>query len=280
MEASDGKLPDNFAITLPKITCPDQVAIYSDVLRHIEAGLGLNEGTIPIELMIETTQSIVDSSGNCTIPSLVRAAAGRCRGAHFGTYDYTATCNITAAFQSHKHDACDFARHMMQVALAGSNIWLSDGATVIMPVAPHRAPKEGPPLNDKEVSENLEVISRAWKIHYEDVVHSLEHAFYQGWDLHPAQLPTRYTAVYTFFLSSLEDATQRLTNFVNKAAQATLHGDTFDDAATGQGLLNFFLRGMSCGAITEAEALKTGLSVADFKSRSFVKILDGKRKGI
>ncbi len=80
--------------------------------------------------------------------------------------------------------------------------------------------------------------------------------FYQGWDLHPAQLPTRYAAVYAFFLEGLDAASDRLTNFVTKAAQATLVGEVFDDAATGQGLLNYFLRAMNCGAITEREAVE------------------------
>jgi hypothetical protein len=78
-------------------------------------------------------------------------------------------------------------------------------------------------------------------------MHSMRHAYYQGWDLNPGQLPVRYAAVDTFFLSGLQDASARLNAFLNKAAQATLVGNTFDDAATGQGLLNFFLRGMACG---------------------------------
>ena len=64
-----------------------------------------------------------------------------------------------------------------------------------------------------------------------------------SWDLHPAQLPSRYAAVYAFYLSALDAATRRLRAFIDKAAQATLVGDVFDDAATGQGLLNFFVRG-------------------------------------
>ena len=99
---------------------------------------------------------------------------------------------------------------------------------------------------------------------------------YQGWDLHPGQLPSRYGAVYGFFLEGLAAASDRLHNFVDKAAQATLAGDVFDDAATGQGLLNFFLRGIACGAVREDEALATGLSLEEIRSRSFVKILAGR----
>jgi hypothetical protein len=101
--------------------------------------------------------------------------------------------------------------------------------------------------------------------------------FYQGWDLHPAQLPVRYAAVYSFFLEGLGAASTRLKNFIEKAAQATRVGEVFDDAASGQGLLNFFLRGISCGAITEGEAQKAGLTLAELQTRSFLKILEGRR---
>jgi hypothetical protein len=117
-------------------------------------------------------------------------------------------------------------------------------------------------------------VHRAWRLHAGHVRHSLVTGFYQGWDLHPAQLPTRYAAVYAFFLEGLDAASERLRNFVQKAAQATLVGQVFDDAATGQGLLNYFLRAMNCGAITEAEAVeKSGLTIDELRGRSFVKIL-------
>ena len=143
-----------------------------------------------------------------------------------------------------------------------------------MPVAPHR----GDSLSDEQKTENQRVVKRAWKLHYEHTRHSLTNAFYQGWDLHPAQLPTRYAAVYTFFLESLEAASERLQNFVAKAAQATLIGDVFDDAATGQGLLNYFLRAINCGALTEKEAQDmTSLSLEELHSGSFMKILQNRQ---
>jgi hypothetical protein len=165
---------------------------------------------------------------------------------------------------------------MMQAALAQSGIRLSDGATNIMPIPPHKAGAGGA-LTDAQRRENRDVVHRAWKLHYSDVQQSLISGFYQGWDLHPAQLPTRYAAVAAFFLSALPDATVRLRNFVEKAAQATLVGDVFDDAATGQGLLNFFVRGLTSGALTIDEARETGLTREELHSRSFVKILAGRK---
>src|SRR2546429_8095598 len=124
-----------------------------------------------------------------------------------------------------------------------------------------------------------ETVHRAWRLHTEHVRHSLETGFYQGWDLHPAQLPTRYAAVYAFFLESLDAASERLRNFVEKAAKATLVGDVFDDAATGQGLLNYFLRALNCGAVTEDEALKlSGLTHDELRTGSFVKILKNRQQ--
>ena len=94
----------------------------------------------------------------------------------------------------------------------------------------------------------------------------------------PAQLPTRYAAVYAFFLESLDAAADRLRNFVEKAARATLVGDVFDDAATGQGLLNYFLRAANCGAVTEEEATRlTGLTPDELHTGSFVKILKNRQ---
>jgi hypothetical protein len=233
---------------------------------------------LKFEMMIETTQSIINHRGQINLPLLLAAGEGRCVAAHFGTYDYTAGCNITAAHQHMLHPACDFAKHMMQVSFAGTGIWLSDGATNIMPVAPHRFVEGGPALTAEQIEENREVVHRAWRLHYSHIQHSLTTAFYQGWDLHPAQLPTRYAAVYAFFLESLEAASERLKNFVEKAAKATLVGDVFDDAATGQGLLNYFLRAINCGAITEAEAVElSGLTLAELQSASFVKILKNRQ---
>ncbi len=257
---SASEVPETFVVTLPKVTLPSQIATLARLLSIIETRLGLRPGKLRMELMIETPQSIFDFSGSSAIPRLLDAAEGRCRGLHFGVYDYTASCNITAQYQSMAHPACDFARHVMQVSAAGRGVMLSDGATNIMPVG-----------------KDPEVVRRAMRLHFEHVQRSLEHGYYQGWDLHPGQLPTRFAAVYSFFLQGFEPAAERLRNFVAKAAQATLVGDVFDDAATGQGLLNFFLRGINCGAFTEEEACSTGLTLEELRGRSFVKILDNRR---
>jgi hypothetical protein len=279
VRAAGGKLPPNFVVTFPKISFPGQVAALADLLDPLEKSLGLSPGSVPIELMIETPQSIFSASGEVAPPELVAAARGRCRSAHFGTYDYTASLEITAAHQHMAHPACDFAKDVLQVSLAGTGVRLSDGATNVLPVAPHRASEGGPALTAAQREENRAVVHAAWRLHYGHVRHSLETAYYQGWDLHPAQLPTRYAAVYTFFLEGLDAAAERLSNFVGKAAQATLVGEVFDDAATGQGLLNYFLRAINCGAVSEADAARrTGLTLDELQGRSFLKILMTRRE--
>ena len=275
--ASGRSLPDNFVITVPKVMTAAHVAAVAAACARLERRAKLAGGTLRLELMIETPQSILAPDGTSNLRALVAAGRGRVTGAHFGTYDYTALCGITAAWQHMRHPVCDFAKHMMQVALAQSGVTLSDGATNVMPVAPHRS-SGGTLLSAAQQHENADSVHRAWKTHFDDVMHSLHNGYYQGWDLHPAQLPTRYAAVYTFFLSSLPAATARLRNFVDKAAQATLVGDVFDDAATGQGLLNYFVRGLSSGAITAEEAAATGLQLDELQGKSFLKILEARRR--
>lgn len=222
------RTPPNFVVTLPKITVPEQVTALADALEPFP-GVG-------IELMIETPQSVL------LLPKLVEAARGRCTAVHFGAYDYTASLGITAARQHLLHPACDFARSMMQVQLAGTGVWLVDGGTNVLPL----------PSGS---------VHGAWKLHYDAVRHGLDNGFYQGWDLHPAQLPARFAAVYAFFLEGREAASERLRNFVAQAARATQVAGVFDDAATGQGLLNYFRRAANCGAIPESdlpEQLRSG----------------------
>ena len=272
-----GTLPANFVVTLPKITARSQVTALADAFDAIERSHRLAAGTLQMELMVETPYSIFDERGQVALPSLVEAGRGRVTAAHFGTYDYTASLGITAAHQHMRHPVCDFARGVMQVALAGGDVRLSDGATNVLPVPVHRA-APGQELTPDQAAANRGAVHRAWRHHYDDIRHSLTNAYYQGWDLHPAQLVTRYAAVYAFFLESLEAASERLLNFIAKAAQATLVGEVFDDAATGQGLLNFFLRALNCGAVRESEiGALTGLTLDELRSGSFVQIVKGRR---
>jgi citrate lyase beta subunit len=268
-----GELPANFVLTLPKITIPEQVAVFAGLLAGLERELELSEGVLRFEVMVETPQLVMGADGRSALPALIPAAKGRLQAAHFGTYDYTASMGITAAHQRMRHPVCEHAKLVMQAAYAGTGVWLSDGSTAILPVPVHGA-RAGAALTAAQRAENRAGVHAAWRLHADDVRHSLAGGFYQGWDLHPAQLVSRYAALFEFFLTGLDAAGERLRNFVAKSAQATLVGDVFDDAATGQGLLNYFLRAVQTGAVTEARAVElSGLAVEEIRGRSFVAIL-------
>jgi citrate lyase beta subunit len=271
-----GQLPDNFVVTLPKVTVAEQPRTLVRLFELLERRHQLAPGTLRMEIMIEVTQALLGADGQSPLPGFLAACEGRCVGAHFGTYDYTASCNITAAYQSMDHPLCDLAKGMMVLAYAGTGIFLSDGATNVMPVGPHR--EQGQALTALQQAENRTAVHGAWQLAHRHIRHSLRGGFYQGWDLHPAQLPVRYATCYAFFLEGLAAAADRLRNFVDKAAQATLVGDVFDDAATGQGLLNYFLRALNSGAIDLEDVAQTGLGAEEVALRSFAKILEARRR--
>jgi len=268
-----GELPQNFVVMLPKVTITEQIIALISFFEIIEETFKLPQNSLKMEIMVETTQSVIDQDGINPLRKFIVASKGRCIATHFGTYDYTASNNITAKYQEMDHAVCDFAHYMTKVSLAHTGVWLSDGATNTMPIGPHRGS-----LTPQQEEENKAIVHKAWLKGYTHIRHSLYKGLYQGWDLNPAQLPMRYTAVYAFFLESYDDAVLRLRTFVEKAARATLIGHVFDDAATGQGLLNYFLKALNSGAITEKEVLATGLTLDEIKTRSFVKILKGRQE--
>jgi citrate lyase beta subunit len=248
-------------VTLPKVMALEQVRVLVEALDELGAGAAR------IEVMIEAPQSLALLSG------LREAARGKLHAVHLGAYDYTAGLDVTAAEQRLRHPLCDVARAQMKLAFAGTDVFVSDGATTQFPVPLHR----GAALTPEQHRENRVAVHAAWRASANDIRHSLASGLYQGWDLHPAQLVARYGTVYAFFLQSLDAATRRLKNFVDELGQATLSGTSFDDAATGQGLLNFFLRGLSCGALEEADLAATGLTREELASRSFAVIARNRR---
>ncbi|HEY2647403.1 MAG TPA: hypothetical protein VGI34_10540, partial [Candidatus Acidoferrales bacterium] len=170
--ATHGRLPTNFVFTLPKVVIPEQMAALAYLLDAMEPALGLEKGSLRFEMMIETTSAILNEHGESNLPRFLDAANGRCIAAHFGTYDYTASCSITAAYQVMDHPACDFAKNMMQVAFAGTCLWLSDGATNVLPTPIHRADK-GERLTPAQKEENRAAVHRAWRLHCGHIQHSL-----------------------------------------------------------------------------------------------------------
>jgi len=234
------ELPAGFVVTLPKVTDIRQVEAMALVCALVEEAHGLAGGRLRFELQVETPQSILAADGTAAVARMVQAAGGRCSGLHFGTYDYSAALGIAAAYQSLEHPAADHAKAVMQVAVAGTGVRLSDGSTNLLPVGGTGA------------------VHAAWRLHARLVRRSLERGFWQGWDLHPAQLPTRYLATYAFFAEGLAAAAARLRAYAEGVA-----GGVLDEPATAQALAGFLARGLDCGALTEAEvAERTGLDRA------------------
>ena len=275
-EKSNNRLPKNFVITLPKVTDAEHVNALAQCLSEFERLHHLPWGSLKLEIMIESPQAIIGPDGGTLLPSLVRAGKDRCIAVHFGPYDYTTGLNISSRYQTLDHPACDFARRMMQAALAGTGTRLSDGANHEIPVGPHR--KSGRPLTAKQNKENREAVHRVWRHYYSQIRHTLEQGFYQSWDLHPGHLPIRYAAVYMFFLEGLRSASERMKSSLEHANKASLSGQFFDDAASGQGLLNYFLRGIFCGAIHPDDIGRIGLTQEELDSRSFSGIISGRNK--
>jgi hypothetical protein len=160
---------------------------------------------------------------------MIHAAAGRCAGLHYGTYDYSAALGIAAAMQSMEHPAADFAKSVMQVAAAATGVPVSDGSTNILPVG------------------DLAAVQAGWDLHARLVRRSLERGFYQGWDLHPAQLPTRYAATFAFYRFGLPAAVTRLNNYLSRASSGIM-----DEPATAAALSGYLTRGLDCGAFDDA----------------------------
>jgi citrate lyase beta subunit len=269
-----GVLPPHFCITLPKVSLPDEVAALADICSDLEPMLEFEPGALRIELMIETSQAIFNERGEANLLALAGAARGRCVAAHFGPFDYTSSLGISAPKSAGVHPASNFARQVMQVALADTGIRIADGPLNVLPIPPHRAAKDGPALTARQIDENRATVHLGWKLEFEHVRRALENGFYQGWDLHPAQLPARFAAVYSFFLENLEVSAARLRNFLEKAAQATRIGQVFDDAAMVQAFLNYFLQAIHCGALEagEVEAV-TSLTQEELRAGSFAQIL-------
>ncbi|MCF3172803.1 aldolase, partial [Streptomyces sioyaensis] len=228
-----GGLPDGLLLTLPKVTYAEQVTAMVRLLEAFEKAHGLESGRIGFEIQIETTQSILGADGRATVARMIEAAEGRATSLHYGTFDYSASCGVSAAHQSLDHPVADHAKAVMQVAAAGTGVRLSDGSTNVLPVGP------------------AERVHDAWRLHHGLVRRSLARAYYQGWDMHPGHLPTRYAAVYAFYREGLEQAAARLAAYVAKAG-----GDVMDEPATAKALSGYLLRGLDCGAVDQGEVAR------------------------
>ncbi len=221
---SRGPLPVGFRVTLPKVTSVRQVEAMAELCAALEAGYGL--AGLPFEIQIETPQAVLGADGTALLARMLPAAAGRCVGLHYGTYDYSAALGVAAAYQAMDHPVADHAKAVMQVAAAGTGVPLCDGSTNVLPVGDTAA------------------VHAAWALHARLVRRSLERGFYQGWDLHPAQLPTRFAATFAFYRDGVEAAVARLQAYRSRSDSGIL-----DEPATARALTDYLQRGIDCGAL-------------------------------
>ncbi|MFI5662424.1 DUF6986 family protein [Streptomyces sp. NPDC051684] len=241
-----GGLPEGLVLTLPKVTYPEQVTAMVRILEAFEKQHGLEPGRIGFEIQIETSQSILGGDGTATVARMIEAAEGRATGLHYGTFDYSACLGVSAAYQASDHPAADYAKAVMQVAAAGTGVRVSDGSTNVLPVG------------------STAKVHDAWRLHFGLTRRALARAYYQGWDMHPGHIPTRYAAVFAFYREGFEAAAARLAAYANQA-----EGDIADEPATAKALAGYLLRGLDCGALDVAEVARlSGLTRADLESYS------------
>ena len=233
-----GELPAGLLLTLPKVTTVAQVQAMDYAVGRLEDIHSLPAGRLRFEVQVETPQLILGPDGTSPVARLPHVIPGRISGLHYGTYDYSASLQISAEYQSLEHPVADFAKEVMQLAVAGTGIRLSDGSTNVIPT--------GDGADD------------AWRLHGRLVRRSLERGYYQGWDLHAAQLPSRFSATYGFYRQGLPAAALRLRTYLAATGSAII-----DEPATARALAGFVLRGVQCGAIGEEEAVGlTGIDQA------------------
>jgi citrate lyase beta subunit len=271
--ANCNSLPGNFIVTLPKVENTEQCILFNEIISEFEHKLQLPLNYIKTELMIELPGALYSHSGTFMLPELIKATGLRLFGLHFGIYDFTSSIQIPAPSQSYTHPSCDEVRFLMQCAGNLFPVNISDGATSFLPLEIYKTPG-----TEQEKAKNADNVYRGWKLHFDNVLHSVHYGIFQGWDLHPAQIPARVVALQYYFLKNKQQSLDRLKRFVEKAAQATHLGGVFDDAATGQGLLNFVRRGYDCGALLEEDIISTGLTLPNISGKTFGEIVMDKAK--
>ena len=231
-DAARATLPQSLVLTLPKVSTVSQVEAMVSACEGLEAALGLAPGRIGFEIQVETPQLILGSDGRIPVVAALHAGRGRVTSLHYGTYDYSASLGVSAAYQSMEHPVADQAKALMQLAVAGTGVQLSDGSTNVLPVG------------------DRDQVVAAWRLHHRLVTRSLTGAIYQGWDMHPGHLPTRFIATYAFYRGGFPRAAARLHAYVHKAGGAVM-----DEPATARALARYLHRGYVCGALDDAELL-------------------------
>ncbi|YAL83473.1 DUF6986 family protein [Dermacoccaceae bacterium W4C1] len=236
-----GQVPHGLTLTLPKVTSLEQVAAMADACDLLEAELSLAPSSLGFEVQVETAQAVLSADGTATVAPMIDAGRGRVTSLHYGTFDYSAGLGVAAAHQSLDHPVADHAKDVMQVAIAQTGVRMSDGSTNVI------------------AFEDAEQAAATWRLHAGLVNRSLTRGIYQGWDMHPGHLVSRYLATYLFFRRAAPAANARLGNYL-----ARQEGAVMDEPATARMLAHVLLRGIRCGAVDPEEVQRgCGLTEID-----------------
>ncbi|MFG1696539.1 DUF6986 family protein [Nonomuraea sp. NPDC049309] len=202
--AGAGELPAGFVVTFPKVLMEAYLGQFAGVLAELEGEFG---APLAFEMQVEAPQTLAFLRGD-----LNESLGGRLSAAHFGVFDYTAAVGLPPQEQRLDHPACDHARHVMQTAFAGTGVELSDGSLAAAPA-----------------SERTQDVHALWRRHAALVRHSLRHGFYQGWDMHPSHLVSRFATVYAFHLEHYDSYRERVLAWEERRAAG---GGVMDEPAT------------------------------------------------
>ncbi|MDQ1614099.1 MAG: hypothetical protein QOJ60_38, partial [Actinomycetota bacterium] len=95
-----------------------------------------------------------------------------------------------------------------------------------------------------------EQVRAAWDLHRRLVARSLRRGIYQGWDMHPGHLVSRYAAVLSFYRTGFAESVRRLRDYLQRRS-----GSVLDEPATARALAAYLVRGLDCGALDEDEVV-------------------------
>ncbi len=227
-----GTVPSGFVFTVPKLRAAEQATAAVWLCEALEQAHGLPTRTLRFELQIESPQAILGADGTATVAKALHRSDGRCLGLHYGTYDYSAACGISPQHQSLDHPVADHAKAVMLAAAAQTGVRVADGSTQVTPVG----------TDDQ--------IRSAIRRHHQLVTRSLERGYYQGWDMHPGHLVTRWMATITFFRAALRAAGPRLQAYLERRS-----GVIIDEPATAEALATVVLRGLDVEAFSVNDVL-------------------------
>lgn len=227
--------PRGFCLTLPKVEEVSQILWLLQELPAIEG----QRGPLPLEIMIESPQGLRNVS------ALVEAAGSRCRGVHFGPFDFLASCQIPQA-QRH-HPLNQQARGQLLLTLSGRGVELADGPTTQLPLPIHRNPLPA------QIPENQKSVRQAWELHRDEVLQARKQGFRQGWLLHPAQLISHYSALLQESEAIWPQALERLRLYLDEGGKARASGSEFDDRATARMWVQAVAQAVDLGLIQESQ---------------------------